>query len=171
MNKQLGKKIGAIGIVLTGIMAIVFGIICWCYWDSYSYYGDYVSYETYGGDAYTGIQNAAADTANNINDLISVIGYATSTLINYMGYLIFTIGVCYLSLVLQKCLVRFKKKQKLSKIHKTSLMYNNKKYYKKQRSGKLRCFSLFTFLTLSVIRWGNRRKILFSFSWILQATE
>ena len=112
-NKQLGKKIGAIGIVLTGIMAIVFGIICWCYWDSYSYYGDYVSYETYGGDAYTGIQNAAADTANNINDLISVIGYATSTLINYMGYLIFTIGVLLFVVGIAKMFSAFQKETKV----------------------------------------------------------
>ena len=113
MNKQLGKKIGAIGIVLTGIMAIVFGIICWCYWESYSYYGDYVSYEKYGGDAYTGIQNAAADTANNINDLISVIGYATSTLINYMGYLIFTIGVLLFVVGIAKIFSAFPKETKV----------------------------------------------------------
>ena len=28
--------------------------------------GNYISHESYGGDAYTGIQNAAADTGNNV---------------------------------------------------------------------------------------------------------
>ena len=113
MNKQLGKKIGAIGIILTGIMAIIFGIICWSYCESYSYYGDCVMYETYGGDAYTGIQNAAADTANNINDLISVIGCATSTLINYMGYLLFTIGVLLFVVGIAKTFSAFQKETKV----------------------------------------------------------
>ena len=32
--------------------------------------GRYMGFETYGGDAYTGIQNAAARTANNVQDLL-----------------------------------------------------------------------------------------------------
>ena len=110
MEKQVGKKIGAIGITLTGIMAIVFAIMCWLYWESYVNVGSYISFETYGGDAYTGIQNAAAATANNVRSLIRVVGYATSNLIHYMGYLLFTIGVLLLVSGVSKTITVFSKK-------------------------------------------------------------
>lgn len=48
-------------ILLIGIAAIVLGIMCFASNKGYT-----VSFETYGGDAYTGIQNAAARTASNI---------------------------------------------------------------------------------------------------------
>lgn len=35
----------------------------------YSYSGNYINREYYGGDAYTGIQQAVADTGNNVNTL------------------------------------------------------------------------------------------------------
>lgn len=43
---------------------------------SYSGYGSYTntSYEYYGGDAYTGIQHAAADTADNVAQLGKSVG-------------------------------------------------------------------------------------------------
>lgn len=47
--------------VLSGILSIIFGIVV-----SNEDRGDYVLSNSYGGDAYTGIQNAAADTANNV---------------------------------------------------------------------------------------------------------
>ena len=34
-------------------------------------------YEEYGGDAYTGIQHAAADTANNVIDVVGAVIFAT----------------------------------------------------------------------------------------------
>ena len=33
----------------------------------------YISYEYYGGDAYTGIQHAIADTGNNVNSLVATV--------------------------------------------------------------------------------------------------
>ena len=113
MKKGVAEKILAIGITLVGVAAIVFGILCWSYWNSYSYYGISVRYETYGGDAYTGIQNAAADTANNIKALIGLIGSSTSTLINYMGYLIFTIGALLFVVSIAKMISAFKKETKV----------------------------------------------------------
>jgi len=47
--------------VVLGIIAIIFG-------SSVSYYGGYEHENAYGGDAYTGIQNAAAQTANNVDN-------------------------------------------------------------------------------------------------------
>ena len=47
------------------IISIVFAIICLTA-DVYSPRYIYTFHESYGGDAYTGIQNAAADTSQNI---------------------------------------------------------------------------------------------------------
>jgi len=47
--------------VFSGIISIIMGVIISC-----KDCGDYVVSNSYGGDAYTGIQNAAADTAMNI---------------------------------------------------------------------------------------------------------
>lgn len=51
-----------------------------------------VSHETYGGDAYTGIQNAAADTANNISkfadkfvELVSLVSIIMSSTLIGIG--------------------------------------------------------------------------------------
>ncbi len=52
--------INAMG-VFSGIVSIIMGVIISC-----KYCGNYAYSNSYGGDAYTGIQNAAADTANNV---------------------------------------------------------------------------------------------------------
>ena len=60
---------------LLGVLLIIVGIVSFslsisCYRLSN---GDYMSYEYYGGDAYTGIQHAAARTANNMQYLIDAL--------------------------------------------------------------------------------------------------
>ena len=47
------KKALSIILALVGILSIIFGIVCFC---ADPGFGGYT--ETYGGDAYTGIQNA-----------------------------------------------------------------------------------------------------------------
>lgn len=51
---------------------------------------EYVWYKSYGGDAYTGIQNATADTANNV--------YAAALELNSIniciGFIFLTLGLC-----------------------------------------------------------------------------
>lgn len=74
--KLNSKKILAIMLFVIAAVSIVFAILCF----SEHGYSSWCSYESYGGDAYTGIQNAAADTANNISDLqydlVYISGYA-----------------------------------------------------------------------------------------------
>ena len=66
------KKILANSFLFIAILALIFAIICFnadC--------GDLESNKAYGGDAYTGIQNSSAQTANNIyylNKNISKLG-------------------------------------------------------------------------------------------------
>ncbi len=66
----------AIGIIV-GLVAI-----------NHYYYGYYTSYEYYGGDAYTGIQHAAADTSRNVYEF----GGSVESLIQIGGWVIF---VCF----------------------------------------------------------------------------
>ncbi len=86
------KVISIIGI-LSGIVSVIVGI--------FTMRGDigvYVASKSYGGDAYTGIQNAAADTANNIRELALSINYS-------FGWLLIVLGIaiaCYFALKLKK---------------------------------------------------------------------
>ena len=51
-------------ICLLGLVMLVQGLFD----GTPKYYGSYVEDQTYGGDAYTGIQNAVGDTANNVKN-------------------------------------------------------------------------------------------------------
>lgn len=66
-KKNLGMLISLIGGMVSGLVSLFFGIMMYSmptgYWESS---------ERYGGDAYTGIQNAAAQTANNVQDLAQI---------------------------------------------------------------------------------------------------
>ena len=62
-----GSTFFPIGGIISGILSVIFGIIM---------FGKDVGYyevsSSYGGDAYTGIQNAAAQTANNVKALSEI---------------------------------------------------------------------------------------------------
>lgn len=63
-----GSTFFPIGGLISGILSVLFGIIMLA--KDVGYY-EYSS--TYGGDAYTGIQNAAAQTANNVKALSEIV--------------------------------------------------------------------------------------------------
>ena len=109
MEKGLAKKILAIGIMVVGLAAIVFAIICWSS-SIYFYEGSSVRFETYGGDAYTGIQNAAAQTANNIQYLNRSLEEFATLMANWMGFLLITIGTLLLVVGVSKTISAFQKK-------------------------------------------------------------
>ena len=56
----------AIGVV-SGILSVIFGI--YVKNGNYGTYPYYIADESYGGDAYTGIQNAVAHTTNNVRSV------------------------------------------------------------------------------------------------------
>lgn len=86
------KKISAIIFLVVAAVAIIFGFLCY-----EMSAGSYESSETYGGDAYTGIQNAAAQTANNV--------YYTSILIGEIAsYAFFFVAVVFVALAVIKFL-------------------------------------------------------------------
>ncbi|MBR5381927.1 MAG: hypothetical protein IK136_04835 [Oscillospiraceae bacterium] len=74
-------------LIVVGIIAIVLSIVCFAM-DK----GDYQRSERYGGDAYTGIQNAAARTANNVNTLSKMCGFGFGAILFTGGLTLCVIG-------------------------------------------------------------------------------
>ena len=66
----------------------------------HSYAEKYISYEYYGGDAYTGIQQAVADTGNNVRGLSSTVSTAGNEILGA----ILTTGAFVFMLIFFVCL-------------------------------------------------------------------
>lgn len=86
-----GSIIASVIGIISGFVSIVLGFIAMGYSD-----GLYESASSYGGDAYTGIQNAAAQTASNVKILASIVKFGTSSLLIIFGITI----VCFFALKL-----------------------------------------------------------------------
>ena len=105
-NKKLIFPITTIAI---GVACIVFAIIAFSQSVYVSTSLEYVIDETYGGDAYTGIQNAAAATARNISDLTYMIrhlAYDYEFMFDCFGFIILIAG-CLIALSGVRNLVEF----------------------------------------------------------------
>ncbi len=90
MTRKTTKRLFSLCAIAVDILAIVFATHCFD--PDFSTYTSYVRHETYGGGAYTDIQNAAADTANNIRTLASLINGDFEILFSCFGYLFTIIG-------------------------------------------------------------------------------
>lgn len=78
-SKVLPLIPNAIG-VISGILCFVFAIISKVTGNASPWFT-----ESYGGDAYTGIQNAATATANNVNELCSIVSSVACMLFIVLG--------------------------------------------------------------------------------------
>ena len=83
------KKIRGILFLIIGVIAIGLGIKAFG-----MSAGRYTGYETYGGDAYTGIQNAAARTANNVQDLLYIQRCGFGSVLLVSGLTLCAVGGC-----------------------------------------------------------------------------
>lgn len=82
--------------------------------DAYiSYGGKFSDIEKYGGDAYTGIQNAAATTGNNVNELGDVIVEIYSNFMKQLGFTVSTCGALYTGYVVIDALDKKTKKEQV----------------------------------------------------------
>jgi hypothetical protein len=88
---DVGSIIASVIGIISGIVSMVLGFIVMGYSDGY-----FESAASYGGDAYTGIQNAAAQTANNVEDLAAIVKFGTSSLLIIVGVAI----ACFFALKL-----------------------------------------------------------------------
>lgn len=80
------KKAASILGMISSVISFLLGIYCY---DGF-YGGDCVDFKTYGGDAYTDIQNATASAANNISVLSYTIQDMFSFLLIIIGLLAFS---------------------------------------------------------------------------------
>lgn len=87
-NKK-NKGVG-IAFIILGIVSIVWGL-------GLTYTGIPSINQTYGGDAYTGIQNASSRTANNINELGNTLCAGLKGILVVMGGAIMFYGVSIMS--------------------------------------------------------------------------
>ena len=74
--------------VIIGIISIILAIVCSGEGTGYSELA-----KTYGGDAYTGIQQAAAQTANNVKAVGYIIRFGFSAILAVMGLLSIAYGI------------------------------------------------------------------------------
>lgn len=84
----MNNTIKSILIILVGITSIVLSICCF----SLST-GSVVQNITYGGDAYTGMQNASAQAATNIVELASITKIGFGSILLVVGMLLVIIGI------------------------------------------------------------------------------
>ena len=81
--------------IIAGLIAIAFAIVVISQTTNFSV-GSYTWYESYGGDAYTGIQNAAADTANNVSYLNDNLeDFAQMFKVSTFGFMLVVACVCF----------------------------------------------------------------------------
>ena len=73
---------------VVGAVSILLGLICFC-----MSAGSFESYEYYGGDAYTGIQNAAATTARNVQCLCKIARFGFGSILVVAGFVMFALSL------------------------------------------------------------------------------
>ncbi|WP_322180657.1 hypothetical protein [Neglectibacter caecimuris] len=75
--------------IFTGFLSTIFGIVALTMSPGYA-----ESAKAYGGDAYTGIQNAAAQSATNIRYLAEIVKFGVGTFLIVFGI----VALCYFGL-------------------------------------------------------------------------
>ncbi len=90
-KENIGKVIFSLAGIAGGIVSLSLA--------SFSYATLHDKMQTYGGDAYTGIQNAAARTVNNVGILINVLEEIGEALLLVFGISL----ICYFGLKLAEC--------------------------------------------------------------------
>ncbi len=82
------KKTAAIILIIAGALSLIFGIICFAKSVGYT-----EKNEQYGGDAYTGIQNAGAQTANNVYNGNSIMRFGFGCILLVGGLALIAVGL------------------------------------------------------------------------------
>ena len=79
-------------LVGVGIISIIFAVLCFVLNADFDY-GYWVSAQSYGGDAYTGIQNAAAATANRVDGLSENVAILAKSIRMGLGFILLLAGL------------------------------------------------------------------------------
>ena len=86
-NANKAEKIRNILFVVIGVLSIIFAIKI-----GVLSTGSFVMFLTYGGDAYTGIQNACAGAANNAIDVANILQQGFEYCLIIAGFVLVSIG-------------------------------------------------------------------------------
>lgn len=80
----MGKNIRTVILIIIGVVSIGLSIKCFSFKELY-----YEPKSMYGGDAFTGIQNAGAQTSENVKDLANIVkfGFGSVLLVAGLGFL------------------------------------------------------------------------------------
>ena len=80
----MNRNFKVIVFIVIGVISVGLSIRCFSFDEM-----DYVAKSVYGGDAFTGIQNAGAQASENIRDLAKIIqfGFGSVLLVAGMGFL------------------------------------------------------------------------------------
>lgn len=82
------QKFRSIVLIVVGIIALGLSFKCFSIDDL-----DYASKSMYGGDAYTGIQNAAAATSKNVKELANIVQFGFGSILLVMGLCLIGLGL------------------------------------------------------------------------------
>ena len=82
------KTAAGVFLILGSVLSLIFAIISFAQNN-----GFYVISHTYGGDAYTGIQNAAADTGNNVKALAEAVSFCFGALFLILTVVLFAFAL------------------------------------------------------------------------------
>lgn len=82
------KRIAAVALVVVGILAVILSFVAFGLDTGYN-----VSNEYYGGDAYTGIQQAAAQTARNLVTLTEAVAFVGGAILLIGGLALIAGGI------------------------------------------------------------------------------
>ena len=81
-------KVESIVYIVIGGLAFIFSLVCF-----FSDTGTFESLSSYGGDAYTGIQNAGALTANNVRCVARICSFGFGAILLLAGAMILSKGI------------------------------------------------------------------------------
>jgi len=95
------KKLSVVLKVISALLLIAAGIVSLVGASSFYCHPDYTSYVYYGGDAYTGIQQASADASNNIRDVGVFIDDACTVFATVFGLAFIAGGIGMLASAVQ----------------------------------------------------------------------
>lgn len=84
----MSKNFRTVLLIVVGIISIALSIKCFSYEDL-----DYSPRSMYGGDAYTGIQNAAAMTSKNVKELASIVQFGFGSVLLVSGLTLLAFGL------------------------------------------------------------------------------
>ena len=84
----MSQKIRAIVLIVVGVVSLGLSIKCFTTDDL-----GYESRSMYGGDAFTGIQNAAATTSKNVKDLAEIVQFGFGSILLVMGLTLVGFGL------------------------------------------------------------------------------